>query len=145
VHDFCERIEVPCLFPHTDLPVVSPSGAYALYFSQGLTAEAEALARYLHERLQLNTHLVLAITDTTSSDRSKGGQKLGPRITLFCIYRTIVPLGCSAHNRNHFPATCNPLVAQACAEAVELRSGTYRLSYSLALTLLHPCANSKNP
>ncbi|HKI04801.1 MAG TPA: SCO family protein [Thermoanaerobaculia bacterium] len=49
VHDFCERQEVPCLFPNTDLPVVSPPGAYALYLSPGLTVEAEALARRLGE------------------------------------------------------------------------------------------------
>lgn len=48
VHDFCERSEVPCLFPHTDLPVVSLEGAYTLYFTKGLTVEAEALARHLH-------------------------------------------------------------------------------------------------
>lgn len=49
VHDFCERHEVPCLFPVTDLPVVDEEGAYALYFSRGLTLEAEALARHLGE------------------------------------------------------------------------------------------------
>ena len=49
VHDFCERREVPCLFPSTDLPVVDEEGAYALYFSRGLTLEAEALARHLGE------------------------------------------------------------------------------------------------
>jgi hypothetical protein len=47
VHEFCEKTEVPCLFPNTDLPVVSPPGAYALYLSPGLTVEAEALARQL--------------------------------------------------------------------------------------------------
>jgi hypothetical protein len=50
VHDFCEQIEIPCLFPNTDLPVASPTGAYSLYFSKGLIGEAEALARYLKEK-----------------------------------------------------------------------------------------------
>lgn len=49
IHDFCERAGVPCLFPNTDLPVVSPAGVYTLYFSEGLTLEAEALARYLRD------------------------------------------------------------------------------------------------
>ncbi|HSS50180.1 MAG TPA: SCO family protein [Thermoanaerobaculia bacterium] len=49
VHDFCETAEVPCLFPNTDLPVVSPPGAWSLYLSPGLTVEAQALARYLEE------------------------------------------------------------------------------------------------
>jgi cytochrome c553 len=47
VHDFCERREVPCLFPNTDEPVVSPAGFYSLYLSKGLAVEAEALALYL--------------------------------------------------------------------------------------------------
>ena len=49
VHDFCEQAEVPCLFPNTDLPAVSPPGAYALYLSPGLSVEAQALARHLAE------------------------------------------------------------------------------------------------
>jgi cytochrome oxidase Cu insertion factor (SCO1/SenC/PrrC family) len=46
IHDFCERAEVPCLFPNTDLPVVEP-GAWSLYLSPGLTVEAQALAASL--------------------------------------------------------------------------------------------------
>ncbi len=49
VHDFCERAEVPCLFPNTGLPAVSPPGAYALYLSPGLAVEAQALARHLKD------------------------------------------------------------------------------------------------
>jgi cytochrome oxidase Cu insertion factor (SCO1/SenC/PrrC family) len=47
VHDFCEAAEVPCLFPNTDLPVVSPPGTWSLYLSPGLTVEAQVLAQYL--------------------------------------------------------------------------------------------------
>ena len=47
VHDFCETVEVPCVFPVTDLPVTSRTGAYTLYLSRGLTGEAEAMARRL--------------------------------------------------------------------------------------------------
>ncbi|MCA1632280.1 MAG: ABC transporter substrate-binding protein [Acidobacteria bacterium] len=49
VHDFCERREVPCLFPQTNQPVVSRAGAFTLYLTKGLTVEAEALARYLED------------------------------------------------------------------------------------------------
>ncbi len=49
VHEFCQRFEVPCLFPNTDLPVASPPGAYSLYLSQGLSLEARALARHVHD------------------------------------------------------------------------------------------------
>lgn len=47
VHEFCERTEVPCLFPNTDLPVLSPPGIYSLYLSPGLAVEAQVLARQL--------------------------------------------------------------------------------------------------
>jgi hypothetical protein len=49
VHEFCERTEVPCLFPNTGLPAAGPPGTYALYLSPGLTVEAAALARYLSD------------------------------------------------------------------------------------------------
>jgi hypothetical protein len=51
VHDFCESAQLPCIFPNTDLPVVSPKGAYNIHFSKGLTTEAEALAQYLSEKI----------------------------------------------------------------------------------------------
>ena len=49
VHAFCESAEVPCLFPETDLPVTTSTGAMTFYFSGGRVQEAEALARYLRE------------------------------------------------------------------------------------------------
>jgi mono/diheme cytochrome c family protein len=48
VQGFCEKEEIPCLFPETDLPPAEP-GAWAFYFSAGLTLEAETLARHLRE------------------------------------------------------------------------------------------------
>jgi cytochrome oxidase Cu insertion factor (SCO1/SenC/PrrC family) len=50
VHEFCERRGIPSLFPDTDLPVVSPAGAWTLYLSEGLALEGRSLARYLAER-----------------------------------------------------------------------------------------------
>lgn len=49
VHELCERREVPCLFPNTDLPVVAPPGAWTIYLSAGLALEGRALARHLAE------------------------------------------------------------------------------------------------
>lgn len=47
IHDFCESQGLPCLFPITDLPVVSEKEGYTLYFSKGLQQEGEAAARFL--------------------------------------------------------------------------------------------------
>ena len=47
VHEFCEQGGIPCLFPNTDLPVTSGNDYYSVYFSKGVTLEAEALAEHL--------------------------------------------------------------------------------------------------
>jgi hypothetical protein len=49
IHDFCERTGVPCILPQTDVPPIreATDGFYSLYFSQGLTLEAQTLAHYL--------------------------------------------------------------------------------------------------
>ncbi len=47
IHRFCEQHEIPCLFPNTDVPVVSENGYYSFYFSKGLTLEATALAKHI--------------------------------------------------------------------------------------------------
>jgi hypothetical protein len=47
VHEFSEDHAIPCLFPITDLPVVSSNNRYTLYLSKGFYQEGEAAARHL--------------------------------------------------------------------------------------------------
>lgn len=47
VHEFCEREELPCLFPHVDVPVTGETGTYALYLSRGVLLEAAIVAHHL--------------------------------------------------------------------------------------------------
>ncbi|MBI4916936.1 MAG: cytochrome C [Acidobacteria bacterium] len=47
IHDACERLQVPCLFPITDEPVDAEDEFYTVYFTRGLPLEAAALARHL--------------------------------------------------------------------------------------------------
>jgi hypothetical protein len=47
IHDFCEREQMPCLFPETDLPVVDSPSNETLYVSTGLPGEAAAMADWL--------------------------------------------------------------------------------------------------
>ncbi len=49
IHEFSERLELPCIFPQTDLPVVEGENVYTVYLSEGVTLEARALAKFLRD------------------------------------------------------------------------------------------------
>jgi len=44
---FCERHEIPCLFPITDMPDAEANDFFTLYFSQGLELEADLIANHI--------------------------------------------------------------------------------------------------
>jgi hypothetical protein len=50
VHEFCERNRIPCVLPNTDVPALANGDYYSVYFSQGLTLEAKAVAAHLERR-----------------------------------------------------------------------------------------------
>ncbi|MBV9698378.1 MAG: cytochrome c [Gammaproteobacteria bacterium] len=47
VQRFCERRQLPCLFPNVDAPVDDSRDFYTLYFSKGVLLEAELVARQI--------------------------------------------------------------------------------------------------
>lgn len=53
VHEFSEEHRVPCILPITDLPVISGSDWYTLYFSKGLYLEGETAAASLGRSTEL--------------------------------------------------------------------------------------------
>jgi hypothetical protein len=53
VHAFCERHQLPCLFPCTDYPVISDHDWYTLYISKGLYKEGENAARFLRQQKEI--------------------------------------------------------------------------------------------
>lgn len=59
IHDFCEEQRLPCLFPITDLPVISESGWYTYYFNKGYAQEGEAVARYLNRLQTISSHTAI--------------------------------------------------------------------------------------
>jgi Periplasmic binding protein len=51
IHQFCEDHQIPCILPITDLPQISPTDYYTVYFTKGYYQEGEAVARYLTKTL----------------------------------------------------------------------------------------------
>lgn len=49
VHKFCEANAVPCLFPHTELPVTDEKMRYSVHFNRGLELEAEVMGEFLRQ------------------------------------------------------------------------------------------------
>lgn len=66
VHEFCERNEIPCLFPSVDFPVTAGSGYSSFYFSRGLELEAEVLAKHLADTGQDGGAIVQVFRDDAS-------------------------------------------------------------------------------
>ena len=50
VSRFCERNEIPCLFPGTDVTDAEQDDFYTLYYSRGLELEADLIAKHLAEK-----------------------------------------------------------------------------------------------
>ncbi|NJD92091.1 MAG: amino acid ABC transporter substrate-binding protein [Geobacter sp.] len=79
VHDFCEEQRLPCLFPITDLPVVSDRDWYTFYFNKGFYQEGEALARYLnrHETYSGTSRIIQIVEDSEKGKALAAGFNRG--------------------------------------------------------------------
>ena len=66
IHDFCEAQRLPCLYPITDLPAISDSDWYTLYFNKGYYQEGEATARFLNRRagIDAKTRILQLVEDS---------------------------------------------------------------------------------
>lgn len=75
IHDFCEAQHLPCLFPITDLPVISTTGWYTYYFNKGYAQEGEAVARFLNrmENLSADTLILQIVQDSPAGKALASG------------------------------------------------------------------------
>lgn len=71
IHNFCEKVRLPCLFPSTDLPVISKGDWYTFYFNKGYYQEGEGVARYLYRNPELTgTSSILQLVEDSPAGRS---------------------------------------------------------------------------
>lgn len=77
IHEFSEKNNVPCLFPVTDLPVISSTGWNTLYFSRGFYQEGEGAARFLRRagEVSSDTRVVQVFRDGTEGAEIARGFK----------------------------------------------------------------------
>lgn len=70
IHDFSEERKVPCILPITDLPVISDTDWYTLYFSKGLYQEGESVAKYIRAETKEQKHLTVVQVFQPDNQRS---------------------------------------------------------------------------
>jgi ABC-type branched-subunit amino acid transport system substrate-binding protein len=81
IHEFCNAIALPCIFPTTDLPVTSEEDFYTIYFSRGISLEAETIAKLLSQltkpisvvQIHANTQEAITAANSTKHQLLKRG------------------------------------------------------------------------
>ncbi len=66
---------MPCIFPQVEVPVVDGSGFYTVYLSQGVTLEAQALAKYLRDAGERGSVLQVYRRDDASATAAAAFRK----------------------------------------------------------------------
>lgn len=70
VHDFCNIKSIPCLFPTTNLPGISKDNHYAIYFTKGITLEAQCIAKHISQSIDNEKpYKIIQIVDDTENNR----------------------------------------------------------------------------
>ena len=95
IHDFCEGHELPCLFPTTDLPAIDETDFYSVYFSKGVSLEADVLAEHFGKpasgRKILQIHRTGEPLGTTAAARLQ--KRLGETVTTLTLPEQATQVG----------------------------------------------------
>lgn len=76
IHEFCEARRLPCLFPITNLPVVSEDDWYTMYFNKGYYQEGETTAAFL-SRQSADTRILQLVQDSPAGRALAAGFDAG--------------------------------------------------------------------
>ncbi|MEQ1637901.1 MAG: hypothetical protein ABL903_14550 [Methylococcales bacterium] len=94
MHQFCEQFEIACLFPNTDVPVISENDFYTTYFSKGLSLEAETLANHLqNENTKVKNRPITQVFRDTGQARiaAKALNKILQKNDNFQLQDVVIP------------------------------------------------------
>ncbi len=61
IHDFCNQIKLPCLFPTTELPNLEPENIYNVYYSGGIAYDAKTIAAHIKSEFKNKKKIILQI------------------------------------------------------------------------------------
>ena len=86
VHQFCERRELPCLFPNVDAPIDNSSDFYSLYFSRGVRLEADLIASWIGDGTQTTRAPAIARASQRNTERGSADRAMAVT-TVLQIYR----------------------------------------------------------
>lgn len=91
IHAFCEAHHLPCLLPNTELPELGGSDVFTVYFSRGLTLEAEALATFLLAAPPDESPLVQVFREETAAPAAALERALSPGLRARLVNEPIGP------------------------------------------------------
>jgi cytochrome c553 len=80
VHQFCERRQLPCLFPNVDAPIDDSRDFYSLYFSKGVLLEADLIAGKIAAGIP-------AAPAPAAERPAQEGEGVHPAATVLQVYR----------------------------------------------------------
>jgi len=111
VHQFCERRQLPCLFPNVDAPGDDSRDFYPLYFSKGVLLEADLIAR----QIAAGTQAASAAPSSTVLQVYRLGD--GGEAAALALAAALKPLGTPVRNQPLAPASGAKGVRQAVRQA----------------------------
>jgi Cytochrome c len=111
VHQFCERRQLPCLFPNVDAPGDDSRDFYPLYFSKGVLLEADLIAR----QIAAGTQATSAAPSSTVLQVYRLGN--GGEAAALALAAALKPLGTPVRNQPLAPASGAKGVRQAVRQA----------------------------
>ena len=88
IHDYCEQQGLPCLFPTTNLPVIDESDFYSVYFSKGISLEADVLVEHLRDQDAAGPQVLQVYRRGDSLGETAARQmdkRLGESVTSFAL------------------------------------------------------------